>query len=264
MSHAFANGYAWDAMAKIPVALQLYSVRDDASKDLIGTIRKVAEFGYDGVEFAGYHGNSAEDIKAVLDETGLKPYGAHVGLGEFTDEKFDATVAFHKTVGINWLIVPWIPTEKHNTIEATEATAAEFTVLVEKLKAHGLRTGFHAHAGDMHKLPDGRTAWDVLAANTPADFILQYDTCNGKMGGADPVQPIRDWPGRNQSLHLKEYTPKNDAVLGEGEIPWAEVIEAAENGGGVEVYVIEHESEMELPPIEAVAKARENLRKFGR
>ena len=249
----------------IPIALQLYSIREDCARDLIGCLSKVAEMGYQGVEFAGYHGHSAADLRAALDANNLVCEGAHVGLSLLDEANFDSTVAFHKELGCPWLIVPWMPESMHSSVEATKQTAEMLTELVGMLAEHGLRTGFHAHQGDMVVLENGQTAWDILAENTPAEFIMQYDTANGMSGGADPVQPIRNWPGRAQSLHLKEWSGEHGAkVIGEGVIPWADVFDAAENGGGTEWYVVEHESYDGMTALEAVDKCLENLRGMGK
>ncbi len=249
----------------IPIALQLYSIREDCGQDLFGCLDKVAAMGYQGVEFAGYYGHPAEDIKASLDKNNLICEGAHVALGLLDEANFDATVEFHKTLGCPWLIIPWMPESMHSSVDATLETATMLCGLVEKLKAHGLRTGFHAHQGDMHTLENGKTAWDILAENTPVDFIMQYDTANGVAGGADAVQPIINWPGRAQSLHLKEWSGEHGAkVIGEGMIPWTAVFNAAEHGGGVEWYVVEHESYSDMTPLEAVDLCLKNLREMGK
>lgn len=245
----------------IPIALQLYSVRDEAARDLMGTLEKVAEMGYAGVEFAGLQGHSAADIRKKLDELGLKCEGTHTAIDALSDEKFAQTVADHKTLGTTWVIVPWLPADTRNTTEAAEATAARFTALAEKLRAEGLRLGFHAHSDDMHSLEGGDSAYYIFGKKTPDDFIMQYDTSNGMEGGADPVQPIVDFPNKNASVHLKET---NGNVIGQGEVPWSRVFEAAENGGGVEWYVVEHESGQGPEALTSVAECLNALRAMGK
>lgn len=249
---------------KVPIALQLYSVRNECAADLLGVIAQVAKMGYDGVEFAGFHGYKAEDVRKALDDNGIVAEGTHTAMHLLDNENFEATIEYHKTIGCNWPILPWIPEEKRNSEAACRACAEELTALAEKMRGYGMRTGFHAHAGDMKPLDNGKSAWDMLAAGTPADFIMQYDTANGVGGGADPVQPILDWPGRNASLHLKEWKGTHGAIIGEGDIPWARVFDAAENGGGVEWYVVEHEEESDVPPLVAVEKCLQALRAMGK
>jgi sugar phosphate isomerase/epimerase len=246
----------------VPIALQLYSVRQECAQDFFGVLEQVAKMGYAGVEFAGYHGKSAAEIKKVLDDLGLVCEGTHTGMDAFNDENFEATVELHKTLGTTFAIIPGIAESKRNSVEACRETCAWLTELVAKLEPHGLRTGFHAHDGDMKPLENGQSAWQLIAAGTPHSFIMQYDTANGLMGGADPVQPIRDNPGRNASLHLKGWEGDHAALVGEGSIDWNAVFDAAENGGGVQWYVVEHE-ELE-GSIEAVDKCLQNLRAMGK
>jgi sugar phosphate isomerase/epimerase len=250
-------------MSKIPIALQLYSVRNDAQADLFGVLKQVAKMGYEGVEFAGYYGHEAKEIRKALDDLGLKAEGTHTPIDALNDENINATIDLHKTLGAEFCIVPWIPESMRNSPEAAKATGEKMTVICAKLKAVGLKTGFHAHDGDMKILEGGKSAWAILAESTPAEFIMQYDTANGMAGGADPVIPILDNPGRNLSVHLKGYKGGHGGIIGEDDIPWARVFEACENGGGVQWYVVEHEVETD-PALEAVDKCLKNLRAMGK
>lgn len=247
---------------RVPIGLQLYSVRQECEKDLLGTIAKVGAMGYEGVEFAGYFGHSAADIKKALDDAGLKCAGAHVGMHLMTPENFDATVEFHKGIGCEFLVIPWIPDEKRNSEAACAELGKELTELVAKIEAVGLRTGFHAHDGDMKPLDNGKTAWTMIGENTPASFIMQYDTGNGMHGGADPVAPILEFPGRATTVHLKEYQNGFGPVVGAGDVPWAKVFEACETQGGTQWYIVEHE--LESDPLGSVEECLANLKKMGK
>jgi len=250
---------------KIPIALQLYSVRGDCANDLLGTIAKVAKMGYQGVEFAGFFNHSASDVKKALDDAGIVACSTHTGIDALNDENFNATVDYHKGIGCSNIIVPWIPEEKRATPEAVKETGEWLTTIVEKLKAVGMKTGFHAHGGDMKPLAGGKCAWELLGINTPREFIMQYDTANGVDGGADAVQPILNLPGRGLLVHLKEYKGGHGkAIIGEGDIPWMKIFEACESVAGTEWYIVEHEDESMMPPIEAVEKCLINLRKMGK
>ncbi len=250
-------------MNKIPIALQLYSVRNDAQQDLFGVLKKVADMGYEGVEFAGYYGHNATDIRKALDDLGLKAEGTHTPIDALSDEKIEATVELHKTLGAEFCIVPWIPESMRNTPEAAKSTGEKMSVICAKLKTFGLKTGFHAHEGDMKPLEGGKSAWTLLAENTPAEFIMQYDTANGMAGGADAVEPIVLNKGRNLSVHLKGYKGGYGGIIGEDDIPWDKVFDACENGGGVQWYVVEHEVESDVA-LDAVKKCLINLRKMGK
>lgn len=237
-----------------PVALQLYSVREVAASDLLGTIARVGEMGYEGVEFAGFHGHAPAEIRAALDAADLRAAGTHTGLDALEADRFEETVEAHHVLGAPFVIVPWIAKERRDTVEHVAETAKVLTELTEKLGERGLRLGFHAHADDMHSIDGGEGAYYRLARLTPDAFVLQYDTANGAGGGADPVQPILDFPGRAASVHLKET---GEADLGEGEIPWPRVLEAA---AGAQWWVIEHESGSGEAAMQSVDRCLKNLR----
>jgi sugar phosphate isomerase/epimerase len=251
-------------MALIPVSVQLYSVRDVAASDLMGVISKVAEIGYSGVEFAGLYGHEPDKIRKALDEAGLECSGTHTPYEAFSDERIAETIEIHKALGTEYAIIPWIAEDLRNTEKATLETAKRFSELTIKLAAHGLRTGFHAHEGDMHKLPSGKSAWQILAENTPKEFVMQYDTSNGMSGGADPVQPILDFPGRSTLVHLKEYSKDGHAIIGDGEVPWQRVFEACESVGGTTWYVVEHEDDPRMSSLCAIEACFKALKGFGR
>lgn len=249
-------------MSKIPLAVQLYSVRHDCEKDLLGSIAQVAKIGYEGVEFAGFFGHSAADIRKALDDNGLKCAGSHTGYHTLLPENFEKTVEFHLAIGCDNLIIPWIPEEKRNSVDSSKATAAELAELSEKLKPYKARTGFHVHDGDVKPLgADGKGAYHIIGENTPAEFVMQYDTANGAHGGADPVQPILDFPGRGITTHLKEYP--FGKIIGQGDIPWAKVFDACEKVAGTQWYIVEHEDEG-IPPMEAIAQCLQSIRAMGR
>jgi sugar phosphate isomerase/epimerase len=245
----------------IPIAVQLYSVRDEAARDLLGTLGRVADMGYAGVEFAGYHGHDGETLRRRLDELGLKCEGTHTGIDQLAHDKIDATVELHKTLGTSFVLIPWMPEAMRNSPEAIRDTGLRLTELTQRLAKEGLQLGFHAHDADMRPLAGGVSAWDLLAANTPETFLLQYDTSNGVEGGADPVKPILDHPGRSQSVHLKET---DGQVIGEGRVPWKDVFEACEGVGKTEWYVVEHESRSGEEALAAVDACFQALRAMGK
>jgi sugar phosphate isomerase/epimerase len=251
-------------MPQIPISVQLYSVRDVAADDLLGVIGKVAEMGYAGVEFAGLHGNSPLAIRKALDAAGIKCSGTHTPVTAFEDDKLSETIEIHQTLGTEYAIIPWIPENMRNSVESALETAKKMTELTHKLGEVGLSTGFHAHDADMKPLASGETPWSILASNTPSEFVMQYDTANGMSGGADPVQPILDFPGRSVLVHLKEFVEGGHAIIGSGEVPWARVFEACETVGGTKWYVVEHEDDPRMPSMEAIQKCLEALRNMGK
>lgn len=255
-------------MSHIPVAIQLYSVRDLMEKDVPQTLKDMAAIGYAGVEFAGYFGHSAADLRKLLDDLGLKAEGTHTMLEAFSHDKLAKTIEDHQTLGAPYAIIPWLPEERRSTYEACISIAAELTEVAVSLRGSGIQTGFHAHEGDMRPIetPAGpQSAWSIIAENTPEDFVMQYDTGNGVSGGADPVAPITDFPGRSGSVHLKEHNPPGvPAITNTGAVPWLEVFKACESVGGTKWYVVEAEVYGDLTSLEVVTKCFENLKALGK
>ncbi len=245
------------------IALQLYSVRDDCAKDLKGTIEAVAKMGYDGVEFAGYHGWSAPDLRKLLDDNGLKAAGTHIGLDTLLGDALEATVEFNRTIGNKYLIVPGLAEEYTSSRDGWLKVAGVFNGIAERLKPHGMWTGYHNHWIEFTEL-DGELPWDTLFGNTSEDVCMQIDLGNAMHGGGVPVPYVRKYKGRARTVHCKEYMGGYDqALVGEGDVPWVEFLRLCEEVGNTEWYVIEQES-YAFPPLECVEKCLVNLRKIAK
>jgi len=258
-------------MARIPIALQVYSVRDEAAKDLAGVLAKVAAMGYEGVEFAGLYDHSPADVRKMLDENGLKCAGTHIGLDTLLGEQLEASLETHQTLGNKFPIVPGLGEQYRNSADAWKKTAGIFNELAEKLKPHGMRTGYHNHSIEFQAM-DGEIPWDVFFGNTVDDVVMQLDTGNAMSGGGDPVAILEGYPGRATTVHLKPYSPslaKENPhagfrpAIGEDETPWEKVLELCETTGGTEWYIVEYESD-KYPPMEAVEKCLQALKAMGR
>ncbi|MES2460225.1 MAG: TIM barrel protein [Armatimonadota bacterium] len=164
-------------MTQIPVALQLYSVREDCARDLPEVLKAVAAMGYSGVEFAGYYGFDAAQLKQMLDDLNLKVAGAHVGLDTLLGDKLEESIAFHQTLGNKFLIVPGLAEQHRNSTEAWRKTADTMNGIAAALKPHGLYTGYHNHAIEFKPFTEGgELPWDTFFGNTSADVVMQFDT----------------------------------------------------------------------------------------
>jgi Sugar phosphate isomerases/epimerases len=252
-------------MAKIPIALQLYSVRDDAAKDLAGVLAAVAKMGYEGVEFAGYYGHSAEDIRKMLDDNGLKMCGAHVGIDTLLGDELEKSVEFHKTLGCENLIVPGLSEKWRSSTEAWRETARTMNEIAERLAPHGMKTGYHNHAIEFKPLEEGgELPWDTFFGNTRPEVIMQFDTGNALHAGAEALPFIQRYPGRALTVHLKEHADGNSkALIGEGDVPWQDIFSACESVGGTQWYIVEQES-YAYAPLECVERCLKNLREMGK
>ena len=140
--------FAAEARKKIPIGVQLYSVRKECEKDLPGTLNAVGKIGFKAVEFAGYYGRDAKTLRKLLDDAGVKCCGTHIALDTLLGDKFAPTVEFNQTIGNINLIVPSLPEKNRKTKEDLQKTADQFSEIADKLKPHGMRTGFHNHIAE--------------------------------------------------------------------------------------------------------------------
>lgn len=251
-------GLAAAKPGKIPVGLQLYSVRGECQKDLPGVLKAVGGMGYAGVEFAGYYNYSAKDLKRLLDDNHLVCCGTHTGYETILPAKINETIEFNKAIGNKYLIVPsmtgktkadWLAKAKALNEAATVAATA------------GMLVGYHAHAHDFEKI-EGERAWDIFFGNTRKEVVMQLDTSNCSAGGADPVAVLKQYPGRAITLHCKAHGGGPEAVIGEDKVNWKDVFAFCEADGKTEWYIVEHEASKS--PMDAVKRSLEALKKMGK
>jgi sugar phosphate isomerase/epimerase len=244
--------------SKIPVGLQLYSIREQCAKDLPGMLTAVSKIGYKGVEFAGYHGKTAKELRKMLDDNGLVCCGTHTPYDTIKTEKLKETIEFNQTIGNKYLIVPWMEGKsKQDWLDK----AKEFNDVAAKVKGEGLFVGYHAHAHDFNKF-DGESAWDLFFGNTKPEVVMQLDTSNCAEGGADPVAVLKKYPGRAGTIHLKANGGGAEAVMGEDKVNWKEVFAFCEGPGLTKWYIVEHESSKD--PLDAVKRCFDSLKKMGK
>lgn len=254
---ADAQGSKNDPM-KTQIGLQLYSVREDCAKDLPGVLKAVAKMGYTGVEFAGYYGHTAQELRKMMDENGLKCYGTHIALDTMLGDNLAKTIEFNKILGNKLLIVPSLPNSRRNSKAALLETAALFNDIAKKLEPEGMAIGFHNHATEF-KPVDGETPWEVFFANTDKRVIIQFDTGNAMSAGVQPAPYLAKYPGRVWSAHVKDFSATNPkALLGEGDVHWNEVMPLLRGKAGTRYFIIEQET-YPYPPLECAEKCLHTL-----
>jgi sugar phosphate isomerase/epimerase len=189
-----------------PIALQLYSVRANMAEDFEGTLKKVKEMGYDGVEFAGLYGTSAADIKRMCEEIGLITVSAHV---PFTDMMANPSILeTYAEIGCRYVVIPYLNDEYRPGKEKFQEVIEGAKLLGKKAKDLGLQLAYHNHDFEFTKI-NGEYALDILYKEVPAELLqTQLDTCWVNVGGEDPVAYIRKYNGRAEMVHLKDFVGK--------------------------------------------------------
>ena len=241
----FAASAALKAAANVPVGLELYSVRGELAKDLLGTVAAVGKMGYQVVEFYApylqWTPETAKGVRKVMDDSGLKCPSTHNSGPSFTPDGMKKAIELNQIIGSKYIIMSSAP--RATTADAWKKLGDQLTAVSEQLKPMGMATGYHNHQVEWRPV-DGKRPMDVLAASTPKDVVLQFDVGTCVEVGADPVAWINANPGRIKSIHCKDWAAGRgyNVAFGEGESPWKRIFEAAETTGGVEYYLVEQET----------------------
>ena len=276
-------------MKQFHVGIQLYGVRNAMERDFEGTLKALADMGYEYVEFAGYYGHTAEEIKAILDKYGLKCISAHQAL-DFYDDDADAAAEFLKAFGVKYSVIPWYGKEKLAGTDEWAASAARFKKVGAVLKAHGMKLGYHNHDFEFEK-HEGKYLHDYIFDEVGDLIDPELDTCWVHYAGINPADKIREFAGRVEIVHLKDFVckelgggPAYDLIdnsgkgigtksredngfqfrpLGMGRQNFAEILEACE-ASGTEYVIVEQDQTYDMPELEAAKISRDYLREtFG-
>ena len=218
--------------------IQLYSVRDAMENNFIGILEKLGNkgLGYTGVEFAGYGGLSADEMKKALADNGLKPIASHTGLERLLNA-LEEEIAFHKTIGSEYIICPWAEME---TKADVLALAEQLTPVAEKVKAAGLKFGYHNHAQEFIK-DEGVYLLDILFANLPPGTVMELDIYWSEYADVDSLAYMEKNKNRLEILHVKQIDKdKNNVEVNKGLIDFQDVIKKAK-AMGVKHFILEQE-----------------------
>jgi sugar phosphate isomerase/epimerase len=255
------------------IGVQLYTVRDQMKADFEGTIAKVAQIGYKEVEFAGYFDRSAKDVRAILDKHGLTAPACHVQYDEL-DEKFPSVIETSKTIGLKYIICPWIPEELRKSPDIWKQASEKFNRCGEQTKKAGMQFGYHNHWFEF--LPvDGKLPYDELLKLCDANLVkMEMDLCWISTTGTDPLKYFNQYPGRFPLVHVKDVKtmPKistggaqnfGDTVdlteVGSGIIDWKRIFAQSEKAG-IKHYIVEHDHPKQ--PFESIQSSYQYLEKL--
>ncbi|HET8910207.1 MAG TPA: sugar phosphate isomerase/epimerase [Ktedonobacteraceae bacterium] len=244
-------------MSNLKVALQLYTMRNETARDFSGTIRRVAELGYPGVEFAGYGGLSSQELVALLAETGLQPVSTHVGLDALQDDKLDDSIRYCKEIGCSFLVLPFLMPELR-TPEAFQTLAPRLNVIGQRCREQGITFAYHNHDFEFERIGDVYLMDHLLQATDPDLVKLEVDVYWVAYAGLDPVSYLQKLGERVVLLHLKDMEPDQSMTeVGKGTLNMKQIwgfAQARDLWGIVE---------QDYPKIPALESARISLAYFG-
>lgn len=272
---------------KLPVAVQLYSVRDEMQSDFYGTIKKMKELGYDGIEFAGLFGEDPEKIKAFCAEIGINPISAHVPYYDMLADP-EKVLADYAAIGCRFVAVPYLTEECRPGTDGFGATVEGIRKIAEAAKKLGIQLLYHNHDFEFVKL-DGEYALDVLYSTIPEDLLkTEIDTCWVNVAGVDPAEYILKYSDRSPVVHLKDFKKSGnqkgalykligidddeeqedeDAFsfmpVGHGMQDMPSILAASEKAGAQWVVVEQDNPAKGSTPLESVKLSREYLKALG-
>jgi sugar phosphate isomerase/epimerase len=262
----------------LPLAIQLYSVRELLPNDYAGTLKQLGSLGYREVESAGYFNHSAAEVKQAMDAAGLKLVSAHYPSNDL-HKQFDQIVAFNKELGVQYIICssprPKDPAPARGTpftLDDWRYNADEFNALGEKVQAAGLKFGYHNHITEFHET-DGVVPYvELMRLTDPSKVTMEMDCGWVIVGGGNPIELLRAYPTRISMLHVKDFkrsdTPPSNtnrpqvAELGQGTIDYAPILTAAAKTGNIKHCFVEQEA-FDVPPMESLKIDADYMRKLG-
>ena len=252
-------------MAKLPISVQLYTLRDLTAKDLPGVLKSLNKIGYGAAELAGY-GNlkSAAEVKKAFDDAGMKVSGAHVGI-EQLEADLASVIRDHHTLGNKNVVIPWLDESRRGSAEIWRKLAGMCNTIGAKLAAEGLTLAYHNHDFEFEKF-DGKYGLDILWEHSDAKLLKsELDVFWVKRGGVDPAAYIQQHGSRVKLIHLKDLVAGAElkfAPVGEGTLDFIAITDAAV-AAGVEWGAVEQDDCYGQDPLENVAISYRNLQKLG-
>ena len=233
------------------IGVQLYSVRGLCNRDLIGTLTAMKKMGYEGVEFAGYYGKSAKQLRKILDDCGLVACGTHTGYGTILPRNINRTIDFAAEVGNRYLMVPGMGPGrgfKGSVGDWWKQAGEVFSVAAETAKKAGMYVGYHNHQHEFReKCRDygNRCKYDIFWSNTSKEVSMQMDVGHVVSAGEDPIYWLKKFPNPCKTIHAKEIYPGPGILgkvpAGKKGVDWDALFPVVE-GKGLDWYIVETEA----------------------
>jgi sugar phosphate isomerase/epimerase len=263
--------------------LQLYSIRDDMSRDPIGSLTKLAATGYEYIEHASYtdrkfYGYKAHEFKKILDDMGLKMISGHTEMGrqhwdkarkDFS-ESWKFTLEDAATLGQKYVVSPWLDESIRKNYDDLRGFLDLFNKCGELCKKQGMKFGYHNHNFEFSEKLNGESLFNIIMKSIDPDLVvMQLDIGNLFDGGAVALDVVNQYPGRFENVHVKDVRKSDETgkyesvIIGEGVADVRKVIALIKSSGGAQVMIIEQESYQEKTPMECTRIDLEIMKKWG-
>ncbi len=260
---------AWGAVHHIDrLGLQLYTVRDLMKQDFDGTIAGVAKIGYKELEFAGYHGKSPKEVRALLDANGLTSPSAHHSI-ELLDKNLQEILDGAQVIGQKFIVCPYLDA-KSRTADGYKHLAESCNRVGEATKKAGIQFAYHNHSFEFEKVDglDGKLPFDYLLAQTDPKLVkIEMDLCWMNVAGQDPVSYFKKFSGRFPLIHVKDWSKEGSGSrdyegavghpvtghitnVGGGSIDFKKIF-AQSGKAGIEHYFVENDDAKSLDDAKA-------------
>lgn len=242
------------------IGVQLYTVRDEAERNFIGTLEKIAEMGYEGVEFAGYGGLKPQELADALKRLNLVATGSHVSIEQLVDH-LDEQIEMSRAIGNRYMACPGIQESRYNSLEALMHTAEQLANASDRLAEHGIKLGYHNHDFEFTRKLGNDTVFDTLFRLAPAEKLFtELDVCWVQYAGYDPLSVIASYKGRIPLIHYKDLRRDDQGrpltvELGEGELDLVSIAGASKEAGAE--WLIVEQDECQRPSLESIRNSRQ-------
>lgn len=250
-------------MSSLPIAAQMYTVREAAAQDFFGALTRIAEIGYAGVELAGTFNTRRSELAQLLRELDLHCVSNHVPLTNLKYGLYE-NIETCLALGATYLVCPWLPPDQRGDEITYRELGKLLNMIGQQCHSNGLQFCYHHHDFELRKFADGYYALDILLQETNPKYLqLEADTYWLKYAGEDPARYISKWGGRVPLLHLKDMTtstPPTFAEVGTGTLDWLSIFEAAATGQ-TRWYIVEQDI-CPGDPFDSLKTSLENLKQM--
>ena len=221
------------------IGLQLYTLRKEMTNDFEGTLERVAELGYKEMEFAGYYGRSAGEVRDLLDRLGLSSPASHISLDLIRND-LNKQIDIAGEIGQSYIVIPSVPAAER-TLSDFKKHAETLNEVGQKCREAGLTIVYHNHSFEFEAQGAG-TGYEHLLAQTDANTVyFELDLYWAVNANVSPISLFRENPGRFPLVHVKDRSPDGEmADVGQGEIDFSEIFSYAETAG-IKHFFVEHD-----------------------